>query len=242
MYCRNCGKELTEREAFCQNCGVRLSMPPLTPPAANLFGTANDSFFGIDEYIIDEKISAFKFTNAYKVFDANGDQIGSVEQQKVSGGQKAARILLGGNVKAMQSFRLDIKDMNGSVLITIQRGGISSGIGGMRSVGLFDGGGLHIATIKILFSMWTLKQEILDPSGNTIGRIEGDWKGWNFTIFDTNGAVIGAVNKKWNGMMKEFFTTADKYHISISPQTAGIHRIAIVAAAVTLDMMLKEFK
>jgi uncharacterized protein YxjI len=84
------------------------------------------------------------------------------------------------------------------------------------------------------------KLDILAPDGSVIGKIAGDWRGWNFTVSDMNGAPIGAVNKKWNGAMKELFTTADRYHVSISPQLPGTYRTAIISAAVTLDMVLHE--
>jgi hypothetical protein len=42
------------------------------------------------------------FTDAYKIFDVNG----AVDQQNISGGAKAARLLLGGNVKSIQSLKL----------------------------------------------------------------------------------------------------------------------------------------
>jgi uncharacterized protein YxjI len=203
---------------------------------------AAPGFFDLGEYVIDEKISAFKFTNAYKVFNAGGVQIGAVEQQKVSGGAKAARLLLGNNVKAMQAFRLDITDMGGAVMAGVERAGISSGMKGIRGIGIYGGSGQPIGSIKVLFSMLKPKMDILDPGGATIGRIQGDWIGWNFTITDANGVEVGAVNKKWAGAMKEIFTTADKYHVSISPRASGVHRVAIVAAAITIDMVLKETK
>ena len=186
-------------------------------------------------------MSVFKFTNAYVIYDTSGRQIGTVEQEKVSGGAKAARLLLGSSVKAMQSFKLDIKDNSGKILASIQRGGVGSS-GGLRSVSLLDGSGKSIGSIKILFSMWHPKQEILAPDGSCVGRIEGDWKGWNFTISDPSGNTIGTVNKKWSGAMREIFTTADKYFVSVSPHASGAYRMTIIAAAITLDMVLHEFK
>ena len=200
---------------------------------------AETDFFSLSNYIIDEKISAFKFTNAYKVYDSNGMQIGTVEQQKVSGGAKAARMLLGSGAKAVQSFQLDIKDINGNTLASVQRGGLGSGI---RTINILDGGGSTLGTIKIVFSMWAPKQEILSPSGEVIGRIQGDWKGWNFEIKDVRDNVFGTINKKWNGAMKEIFTTADKYLVTISEDVEKLYRIAIVATAITIDMVLKESK
>ena len=198
-------------------------------------------FFSIGEYVIDEKVSAFKFTNAYKVFDTAGRQIGAVEQQKISGGAKAARLLTGSNVKAMQSFKLDITDAGGSVLVSIQRGGVGAR-GGIRNINILNSSGRSIGSIKILFSWLTPKLEIRDQMGQPVGLIQGDWKGWNFNITDFAGNVIGTVNKKWAGAMKEMFTTADKYHVSISPNANGAYRQTIIAAAITIDMVLKESK
>jgi uncharacterized protein YxjI len=82
---------------------------------------------------------------------------------------------------------------------------------------------------------------LMDMSDGPIGTIQGDWRGWNFQITDTNEQQIGTINKKWNGAMKEIFTTADKYIVTIEPNVAEDSRkIAIVAAAITVDMVLKE--
>jgi len=271
MFCAKCGNQLPNEARFCDKCGEPTAAQPSqsyqstqevhqqyqSAPASsqsvnasssttnvspvNVPPQLNDDFFSIGEYIIDERVSAFKFTNVYKIFNTTGQQIGIVEQQKVSGGAKAARLLLGSNIKALQEFKLDIKDMNGTILTSIRRGGAGSR-GGLRNVSLFDGTGNAIATIKLLFSLFTPKQEIIAPNGQVIGRIQGDWKGWNFTITDISGNTIGTINKKWAGLMKEVFTTADKYYVKINPNTVGIYRQAIIAAAITIDMVLKEFK
>jgi uncharacterized protein YxjI len=232
MYCGTCGTEIPENTQVCGSCGTTQNQ---SSSAVQL------PFFTNSEYVIDEKVSAFKFTNAYKVFDTNGSQIGAVEQQQVSGGQKAARLLFGSNVKGLYGFTLDIKDADGNVLVTIQRPSIKGGSKNMRQVNLTDSVGRPIGFIRFVFSMWTPKMDILDANAQTIARIAGDWKGWNFSITDLNGTEIGTVNKKWNGALKEAFTTADKYHVTILPQSDAANRIAIVAAAITIDMVLKEF-
>ena len=53
-----------------------------------------------------------------------------------------------------------------------------------------------------------------------IASITGDWKGWNFKIIDNNNNQIGTISKKWNGILKEAFTTADKYVVDIVPEYA----------------------
>jgi uncharacterized protein YxjI len=78
---------------------------------------------------------------------------------------------------------------------------------------------------------------------NQIAEINGDWKAWAFTITDQGGMQIGTINKKWAGVAREFFTSADKYHVTIVP---GYHedrnKMNIVVTAITIDMVLKESK
>jgi len=237
-FCTKCGNQLSDYTRFCTKCGAETSVQAPVMAAPVQAG----SFFSLSEYVIDEKVSMLKFTNAYKVFDAEGRHIGSVEQQNVSTGQKAARLLFGNNIKSMYGFTLDIKDAQGDVVASIQRDGASSGLMNMRTMRIMDAAGNQAGSIQFLFSWITPKMDILDAAGQVIAHIAGDWKGWNFSITDTAGREIGAVNKKWNGAMKEMFTTADKYRVSIDPQAVGVHRVAIIAAAVTIDMVLKESK
>ena len=257
--CATCGNELIGYEVWCPRCGSQVSentvhkagsssvepSPPLTIDVSKVAISdaktveKNDDFFSVGDYVVDEKISAFKFTNAYRIFDVKGNQIGSVEQQQISGGAMAARLLLGGKVKAMQSFKLDIKNMSGNALATIERGGIGSA-GGIWNVNLSDGYGKSLGTLRLIRG-WKPRQEILGANGQTVAIIQGDWKGWNFTISDNFGDTIGTINKKWNGVAKEMFTTADKYRVSVLPHVTELHRAVIASAAITIDMVLKEF-
>jgi uncharacterized protein YxjI len=51
------------------------------------------------------------------------------------------------------------------------------------------------------------------------------------------------VSKKWGGLLKEAFTTADKYIVNIeSNNLSKENRIAVLASAITIDMVLKEAK
>ena len=63
-------------------------------------------FFETNTFFIDEKVGFFKFANAYKVYDTQGE-IGLI-QQKLTGGQKALRLLL---KKPMLPFKLEITDL-----------------------------------------------------------------------------------------------------------------------------------
>jgi uncharacterized protein YxjI len=193
-----------------------------------------ENFFRNNDYFIDEKVQLLKFTNTYKVYNSSGSQIGVI-QESMPGGLKLLSLLLS---KAFMPFTLDILDMEQNVLVTIKRGWTFF----MSKISIHDGGGTEIARIKQRFKMLKPTFHITDPNDTPLVTISGDWKAWNFIITEDGDRQIGTITKKWNGILKEAFTTADKYVVSVDPGMEGIKRIATVASAITIDMVLKESK
>ncbi len=192
-------------------------------------------FFETNNYFIDEKVGFFKFTNAYKVYDDTGLPIGLI-QQKLTAGQKVLRLLLN---KKMLPFTLEITDLNGDVLVTIKRGWTFF----LSTITLQDKMGVDFAKIKQKFKFIKPEFNILDQNEQAIAKITGDWKGWNFAITNESQQQLGTISKKWNGLLKEAFTTADKYVVTIEPEVAeDVKKMAIVSCAITIDMVLKESK
>jgi uncharacterized protein YxjI len=192
-------------------------------------------FFEGNEYFIDEKVNLLKFENEYKVYDGNGQQIGSVIQ-KISLGQKFLRLLIN---KKMMPFHLEILDVDGNIQATIRRGWTFW----MSKIHLHDSLGTHLGTIKQKFTFLKPIFHIFSSTENKIAEISGDWAAWSFWIIDQNGIEIGNIDKKWAGVMKEIFTSADKYNVSIVPAVLEDRdKIVIVATAITIDMVLKETK
>ncbi len=198
--------------------------------------SAFPAFFEGNDYFIDEKVGLLKFANSYKVFDAQGTQLGNITQT-VPGWQKVLRVI--GNFKAMMPFELAIMDMQGNVQASIRRGWTFF----MSKIEIMDGNGNVTGSIRQKFKFFKPTFLISDAQDNPIAKITGDWKAWNFRIEDSGGNPIGTISKKWNGILKEAFTTADKYVVSISPAVAeDVRKTAIVSAAITIDMVLKESK
>ncbi|WP_131539106.1 LURP-one-related/scramblase family protein [Pedobacter nototheniae] len=194
------------------------------------------TFFLSDEYFIDEKVNFLKFANEYKVYNDQGAQIGIIKQ-RISGWHKALTLLIN---KAMMPFKLEITDVNDQLQATISRGWTFW----MSKITVTDPFGVEVGTIKQKFKFFKPTFTITDPaSGAQIAQISGDWKAWNFTITNNNGVEMGKISKKWAGALKEVFTTADKYNVSIDPNYAeNNQKVAIVATAITIDMVLKEGK
>jgi len=194
------------------------------------------TFFLGDEYFIDEKVNFLKFTNEYKVYNETGIQIGTINQ-RMSAGHKFLTLLIN---KAMMPFKLEITDVEGKLQATISRGWTFW----MSKIIVTDPNGAEIGLIKQKFKFFKPTFIISEPtSGSEIAQITGDWKAWNFDIKNPAGQDMGKISKKWAGAMKEIFTSADKYNVSIDPNYAeNNNKVAIVATAITIDMVLKESK
>jgi uncharacterized protein YxjI len=195
----------------------------------------SDDFFKLDNYFIDEKVAFLKFTNSYKIFDEHGNQIGNV-LQKMPDSLKLLSFFIS---KSIFPMSLDIEDMHGHRLVSLQRGWSFF----LSKISIFDENGAYIANINQKFKLLNAEFRILDTRGAQIGNILGNWTAWNFSITDNREAEIGTVTKKWAGLLKENFTTADKYVVSIKPHlTDMLKRKAIIASAIVIDMLLKEKK
>lgn len=192
-------------------------------------------FFHCDDYFIDEKVGLLKFANAYKVFNQDGQQIGNIRQE-VPLLHKFLRLLLD---KRIFPFTLNIVDTNEQVVASIHRGWTFW----MSKIEIRDTNGVVVGGIKQKFKFMKPLFHILDANNEVLAEIKGDWKAWNFKIVDSSERELGAITKKWAGAFKEVFTTADKYRVTIAKECPeDINKMAIVAGAITIDMVLKESK
>jgi hypothetical protein len=81
----------------------------------------------------------------------------------------------------------------------------------------------------------------LEASGQRLGAITADsTQGWNFTIRDTAGTEVGRITKTWAGWAKERFTKADNYVVQMHRVLEEPLRSLVIAAALALDIALKQ--
>lgn len=193
------------------------------------------NFFETNSFFIDEKVKLLQFENEYKVYNDNAVYIGSIKQ-KLSGGDKILRLLLN---KSMLPFHLEIKNDQDQLEASISRGWTFF----MSKIVIADGQSMPVGRVEQKFTLLKPSFKIFDNNNNLIGGISGDWRAWNFTITDNMGQQIGTISKKWAGIAKEMFTTADKYNVQLtSYNLSKEHKMAILASAITIDMVLKESK
>lgn len=192
-------------------------------------------FFDSNSYFIDEKVNLLKFENSYLVYNDKAENIGTIVQ-KLSLGQKALRLLVN---KAILPFKLEIKDANGTLLASISRGWTFF----MSKIVIMSGDDQVIGTVQQKFKFFKPTFRIFNHEDKLIAEITGDWKAWNFVIKDDAGSQIGTISKKWAGALKEIFTSADKYNVTLDTAYSNMmNKIAVLSAAITIDMVLKESK
>jgi len=193
------------------------------------------NFFESNSYFIDEKVNLLKFENSYQIYNEKGENIGIIKQ-KLSAGQKLLRLLIN---KAMLPFLLEIKNSDDQLEASISRGWTFF----MSKIIIKNAQGEIIGSIKQKFKLFKPTFKIFNSADVLIAEINGDWKAWNFSITDASNNQIGSISKKWAGALKEIFTSADKYNVSIEDNYSNLeNKIAILSGAITIDMVLKESK
>jgi len=192
-----------------------------------------DKFFLNNTFVIDEKIAAFKLSNAYKVYNGEGQEVGAIQEHK-----SFFHIMLGLILPdSMMPFELNILNIDGKRIAQLKRNMTLF----MSKVLIYNEAGMPIGSFKQKFALLKPKFTLVDNLGHEIATIKGDWKAWNFEITDAAGQQIGSVDKKWNGVAKELFTTADKYAVNIEPSVTDENtRVAVASVAAAIDMILKE--
>jgi uncharacterized protein YxjI len=195
----------------------------------------NSHFFDANNYFIDEKVNFLQFENSYKVYNGQGEQVGVINQ-KLTTGQKILRLFL---KKPMLPFLLEIKDINDNVQATISRGWTFF----LSKITVTNAEGSVVGIIRQKFKLFKPTFKIYSASEELLAEISGDWTAWNFTIQDPSNSQIGTITKKWAGAMQEIFTSADKYQVHLNSDFSSMeNKIAILAGAITIDMVLKESK
>ena len=188
-----------------------------------------------NDFLIDEKVGMFKFENQYKIFNDEGHQLGRV-QQRMTLGQKFLRMIIS---PAALPFKIEIYDEKDAMILKVSRGWTFW----MSKITIEDAQGMVLGYVKQKFKLFTPKFEVLDSQNMLLAELKGDWKAWDFQLKNSQGQTLATINKKWNGAMKELFTTADKYRVSIDGNLVNdtLKKI-ILSSAITIDMVLKERK
>ncbi|MFC8229625.1 phospholipid scramblase-related protein [Streptomyces sp. NPDC057287] len=192
------------------------------------------SLFNQQVLVVNQKAKLIEVTNEYRVFDQQGNTVGSVVQVGQSALRKVLRFV--SSIDQYLTHRLEIRDAYGQpqLLLTRPAKFIKSRVVVQRPDGQPVGEIVQQNAIgKINFAMTV--------DGQKVGAIKAEnWRAWNFAIVDHNDAEIARITKTWEGLAKTMFTTADNYVLQIHYQLSEPLLSLVVATALTVDTALKQ--
>jgi len=184
--------------------------------------------------VVNQKTKLIELVAEYKVFDQNGNQIGSVAQVGQSALKKAARFV--SSLDQFMTHTYEIRDINEQPqLVLIRPRKI------MKSrfqITKPDGTPVGDIVQKNVFGKIRFT---ISANGQEVGTLNAEnWRAWNFNIKDAAGTEVARITKTWEGLLKTAFTTADNYVVEFhGPLTEPLHSLAVVAA-LCVDTALKQ--
>ena len=188
-----------------------------------------------DLVVVHQKAKLVELTNQYELQDADGNGIGFVEEVGQSKGRKVLRALT--KFDQYLTHRLEIRDAEGRAVLTLVRPAKF-----MKSrVDVADAAGAALGSIVQQNVVGKKRFTFEAPDGTVVGELLGEnWRSWDFQIVDPSGTEVARVTKKWTGLLREGFTTADRYVFEAQPALDGALRPLAFAAALAIDTALKQ--
>lgn len=182
-----------------------------------------------------EVIAGFESRNRYRVNDAMNRDIVEVTEEKGGFGGMMSRLLL----SHMRGLTLSAMTADGLELFRLNRP-FAFYFSKMQAT---DSSGRPICTVARRFSLINRRFDILDPCERIRMTITGPLlKPWTFRVFDQNGAEIGVIKKKWSGLLKETFSTADNFEVTVERNLEFRDKLSILSAAFLIDLIHFERK
>lgn len=188
-------------------------------------------------YLVKEKVGMFKSSNEYDIFcTESGAQIMNCREPSLGA---FTRLLRFTDYKRMSPFNVVVSDASGNQIVRVSRG---FSIFNSR-VNVFDHNDEDVGSFRQkIFTFFRQKFQILDAQNNEVCALKAkSWKSWDFQ-FLVGDQEVARISKKWAGLGKELFTSADNYVLTIDPKVPdeSVIRRLVIAAAMTIDMVLKE--
>ena len=187
-----------------------------------------------DVIVISQKPKFIEMTNEYEISDPDGATIGRVVQEGQSKARKLLRLVT--SVDQFLTHRLSVYDADGTKVLELVRPAKF-----LKSTVEVHANGALVGKSVQENVVGKKRFRLDDASEQTIGSIDAEnWRSWDFAIRDAAGTEVGRITKKWAGILREGFTTADRYLLQISGTVTTTMRTIMVASAAGIDTALKQ--
>jgi uncharacterized protein YxjI len=188
-----------------------------------------------ERLVVNQKAKLIELTNQYLIRDADGNELGRIQQEGQSKLKKVLRFV--SDVDQFLTHRLAIYDANDAKVLEVVRPAKVF----KSKFEVTDGSGRRIGRIVQNNVFGKITFDLNDESDQKLGAIKAEnWRAWDFAIVDAQDVEIGRIDKKFVGVAKSIFTTADNYVVDIQPSVTGTLRLMALAAALAVDTALKQ--
>jgi uncharacterized protein YxjI len=188
-----------------------------------------------DRLVISQKAKLIELTNQYVIRDAEGGELGCVQEEGQSKARKVLRFVT--DVDQFLTHRLSIYETDGTKLLQMTRPAKLF----KSHLRVEDGTGRPVGEIVQENVFGKIRFNLVDPGGQSVGEIKAEnWRAWDFAIVDAMGAEVARIDKKFVGVLKAAFTAADNYVVDLQPSLTGDLRLLTIAAATAIDTALKQ--
>lgn len=184
--------------------------------------------------VVSQKAKLIEVNAEYAVYDQHGRKIGAVREV----GHGIARKVIAGSFDHLGTHRLQVVDLNGTLLISLTRPETLL----KSKVVVRDAKGAEIGQILQKTLGWIGKVRFdLESGGQPMGSINAeDWNSWDFSIQNASGDEVARVTRTWPGLVKEIFTKVDRYVVQIPQLLDEPLRSLVVASALAIDTVLRQ--
>lgn len=186
-------------------------------------------------YFVKEHVGIFKAANNFDIYDPETQTVIMTCREETLG--FFTKMFRFSDYKRMTPFHIEIKTASGEKVLTVKRG-VSIFL---STVEVLDENNMLVGKFKQKFFSIGGKFDLLDPNDNFMCTLKGKWTSWDFKFVRDN-TEFAHVTKKWAGLGKELFTSADNYMLTVNESVSPNDplRIMILAAVMSIDMVLKE--
>lgn len=183
--------------------------------------------------VVEQRRKLFEMRNQYRIFDQLGSQIGAVVQVRQSPLAFLGRLIT--NMDVSLPTWLEVRGESGEPVFLMHKPWFRMTFGVSRP------DGTALGSIRKRIRLGKARFTIAGPSGAEIGRVVAqNWRAKDFVVIDQTGAEIAQATKRWRGLATELFTDADTYVVELTPQAIEPLRSLALAAALTIDVVMKQ--
>ncbi|MBX9623182.1 MAG: hypothetical protein K2X82_05155 [Gemmataceae bacterium] len=190
-------------------------------------------------FVVKERVKLVSNSNTYDILDGESGEVLGTAEERIGTLVQLARFFIS---KHLMPTRVEVREKPDDALVfTIRRGAYIF----KTRVEVHDAQGELVGSFKSKFFTISGGFHIYDKDGRHFAEIKGKWLGWDYRLVTPDGSLeMGRVSKKLGamGLVKEFFTSADTYAVSINPEMEEepLAKMLILAAALAIDTIYKE--